>query len=85
MFHRIRQLNSDWNVLKPGASHDPNVVTMGPGKPRTDALHRVFAQFALTLFVIVLCVFVVVSKNVSETSIRLAHTGFGIVMGYWFS
>ena len=86
MFYSIRRLLDDLRILisnKNGSNGQVGSLG-GDEKPTNPPLSRVVAQLGLTLFVIGICAFVVSRQDASETSIRLAHTGFGIVMGYWF-
>jgi hypothetical protein len=63
---------------------DPNIISLGAAKEtRKEATTRVFAQLVLTLFVIGLCVYVVMTKS-DGIGEKLAYTGFGVVFGYWF-
>jgi len=91
MFHSIRSLLNDWQLAAFGepvdhpTPQDPNIGSLGAiNGVQREARSRIIAQLGLTLFVIGLCSWVITRPDASETSIRLAHTGFGIVMGYWF-
>jgi hypothetical protein len=86
MFHSIRRLLDDLRILmsnKNGTNGQEGSLGADE-KPPDSPLPRVIAQLGLTLFVIGICAYVVRRPEASETSIRLAHTGFGIIMGYWF-
>ena len=91
MFYSISRLLEEWQAAtsratdNPNSSDDPNVASLGVSyKRKREATYVVVSQLALTFFVIGLCAWAVTQETASEVSVRLAHTGFGIVMGYWF-
>lgn len=65
---------------------DPNVAELGASKSeKGGAMVRTIAQLTLTLFVVILCLWVVTNTQPTDTANKLAFSGFGIVFGYWFS
>ncbi|MCU0240146.1 MAG: hypothetical protein MUC29_11955 [Pyrinomonadaceae bacterium] len=53
-------------------------------KQNDKPIHKVVVQLGLTLFIVILCLYVSVNPNSSEIAQKLAFAGFGIVFGYWF-
>jgi glucose-6-phosphate dehydrogenase assembly protein OpcA len=91
MFYSIRRFLHEWQAAtaeaidSPNSSEDQNIASLGvTHKRKTEATYVVVSQLALTFFVIGLCAWAVTREATSEVSVRLAHTGFGIVMGFWF-
>jgi hypothetical protein len=87
MFHTIRRLLFDLRLALAAESQDGDLVSLSEktnGQEQREAAARVAAQLLITLGVIALCAFVAVRPNPSDASIKLAHMGFGVVIGYWF-
>ncbi len=77
--------NQDEELISSDKNDDPNIISLGTSKKdKKEAIARTFAQLALTLFVIGLCLYVVSTKSEGGIGEKLAYTGFGVVFGYWF-
>lgn len=88
MFYAIRRLMVDIRValMNDSGADIGAAATLGTSRNagRRTASYKVAAQLFMTVFIVGICTYVVVDPTAPETTIRLAHTGFGIVMGYWF-
>jgi hypothetical protein len=92
MFYSIRRLMEELNAAvsevteDQSAADDPNIGTFRSvtATRRSSARQVVIIQMVLTFVVIAVCAWSVSREAASEVSIRLAHIGFGVVLGYWF-
>jgi hypothetical protein len=91
MFHTIRKFIEDFRLAIGEATSDEaegeegRVVSLGTSKKKVhEARLRLTVQMILTFLVLSLCVYVIVTPGISDSSVKLAHMGFGVVMGYWF-
>jgi hypothetical protein len=84
MFHTVRKFIFDFRVAL-GKDDDNEQATLDSKQEisRT-ALTRLSAQLLITSLAIIICASAVVQEHPSESTIRLAHIGFGAVIGYWF-
>jgi hypothetical protein len=91
MFHTIRRFIEDFRLAIGEAASDEaeggegRVVSLGTSKKKIyEARLRLTIQIILTFLVLSLCAYVIVRPGTSDSSVKLAHMGFGVVMGYWF-
>lgn len=94
--YRLTQLLTDiGSILGQGAesendarlesSSDPDGQAPPLGqdeKAKTFPIYKIVAQIALTLMIIVLCLYISVNSS-DEIARKLAFAGFGVVFGYW--
>ncbi len=71
----------------PSGSDDANIVSLGEDDGAAglvlSARIRVGVQVFLTLAVIAMCIMVIQQAEPKEDAVKLAHTGLGVVLGYW--
>jgi len=87
MFHTIKRLISDLRLALQVHAEEGDLVSLGPqkrGKEEREAWARVIAQILITLGVLSLCALVAARPSPSDASVKLAHMGFGVIIGYWF-
>jgi hypothetical protein len=85
MFHTIKIFLSDIERLFDKTPSDNKIIFLGSSiQPKVYSLIRMTVQMFLTIFILFLCTYIVLYQNTNEALVRLAHTGFGTLMGYWF-
>lgn len=84
MFHSFRWLFRDIRRLQLGRDTEGVAVLEGELPRFGEALLRVGIQVLLTVAVILACVYVISSDAVPPAGGQMAHTGLGVVLGYWF-
>ena len=84
MFFSVKKFMRDVEFLYLVYFGGGSVAVLDPEGSRSQVVVKVCLQVILTLAVALLCLWVVVTPDPSETSVRLAHSGFGLILGYWF-
>jgi hypothetical protein len=85
MFYSFQRLIDDVNIVRFGVSKQNDFPSAGSiDKSVNQARSRVIVKLIMTFLVIGACAFLANRSGARETDIRIAHVGFGIVIGYWF-
>lgn len=86
MFYSFNRLIDDLNIVTRGGSKRTEMPSNDSiEKGVREARRRIAIQMAATFILIVACIFLLNSSGSADSSLyKVAHIGFGIVIGYWF-